>query len=224
LVLAEGLDEKGIIGEIVRLAGELKLPVTRTPRTQLDRIARVHQGVALEVAGYPYVTVEDILRGAHKSGELPFVVALDHLQDPYNLGALFRTAEVAGVHGVIIPGRRAADVTPAVVSTSAGASEHLRVAQVTNLVRTLESLKGEGLWVVGLESHPDATPFQKADLNMPLVLVVGAEDQGLARLVRETCDMLIQLPMRGQIGSLNASVAGGIAIYAVLVARGFSAQ
>jgi 23S rRNA (guanosine2251-2'-O)-methyltransferase len=224
LILAEGVSEKGIVGEILQLARGLKLPVKRAPRSELDRIAKVHQGVALEVASYPYVEVNAILGWARKLGERPLVLALDHVQDPHNLGALLRTAEAGGIHGAIIPGRRAVGVTPAVVSTSAGASEHLRLAQITNLVRTLESLKAEGLWVVGLESRPSARPYDQVDLNLPLVLVVGAEDQGLSRLVRETCDLLVRLPMRGQIGSLNASVAGGIVLYAALAARGFSAE
>jgi 23S rRNA (guanosine2251-2'-O)-methyltransferase len=224
LILAEGVSEKGIVGEILQLARGLKLPVKRAPRSELDRIAKVHQGVALEVASYPYVEVNAILGWARKLGEPPLILALDHVQDPHNLGALLRTAEVGGIHGAIIPGRRAVGVTPAVVSTSAGASEYLRLAQITNLVRTLESLKAEGLWVVGLESRPNAQPYDQVDLNLPLVLVVGAEDQGLSRLVRETCDLLVRLPMRGQIGSLNASVAGGIVLYAALAARGSSTE
>ncbi len=224
LILAEGVSEKGIVGEILQLARGLKLPVKRVPRSELDRIAKVHQGLALEVASYPYVEVDAILGWARKLGERPFILALDHVQDPHNLGALLRTAEVGGIHGAIIPGRRAVGVTPAVVSTSAGASEHLRLAQVTNLVRTLESLKAEGLWVVGMESRPSARPYDQVDLNLPLVLVVGAEDQGLSRLVRERCDLLVRLPMRGHIESLNASVAGGIVLYAALAARGFSAE
>jgi 23S rRNA (guanosine2251-2'-O)-methyltransferase len=224
LILAEGVSEKGIVGEILQLSRGLKLPVKRAPRSEFDRIAKVHQGVALEVASYPYVEVDAILGWARKLGEPPLILALDHVQDPHNLGALLRTAEVGGIHGAIIPSRRAVGVTPAVVSTSAGASEYLRLAQITNLVRTLESLKAEGLWVVGLESRPDARPYDQVDLNLPLVLVVGAEDQGLSRLVRETCDLLVRLPMRGQIESLNASVAGGIVLYAALAARGFSAE
>lgn len=224
LVLAEGISERGIVGEISNLARDLSLPLKRVSRPQLERIAQVHQGVALEVASYPYVEVETILRGAGRLGEQPFILALDHLQDPHNLGALLRTAEVAGVHGAIIPSWRAVEVTPAVVSASAGASEHLRVARVTNLVRTLESLKADGLWVAGLESRPGAVPYYQADLNLPLVLVVGAEGQGLGRLVRESCDLLLRLPTRGRVESLNASVAGGIAVYAALAARGFPAE
>ena len=224
LILAEDVGEVGIVGEILSLAAGLKLPLQRVSRLQLDRIAEAHQGVALEVADYPYVAVEAILGRARKLEEQPLILALDHLQDPHNLGALLRTAEVAGAHGAIIPGRRAVGVTPAVVSAAAGASEHLRVAQVTNLVRALESLKTSGVWVVGLESVPEACPYHQVDLNMPLALVIGAEGQGLSRLVRETCDLLIRLPVRGQVGSLNASVAGGIALYAALAARGCFAE
>jgi 23S rRNA (guanosine2251-2'-O)-methyltransferase len=224
LVLAEGVGEKGVIAEILDLAADLKIPLKRVPRPRLDGIAKVNQGVALEVAGYPYVEVPDILRRARKLAEQPFILALDHLQDPHNLGALLRTAEVVGTHGVIVPHRRAAEVTPAVVSASAGGSEHLRVAQVTNLAQTLKTLKTEGLWVVGLVSHPNAQLYHQVDLNLPVVLVVGAEDRGLSRLVRDTCDLLVQLPMRGQIESLNASVAGGIALYALLAARRFSVE
>jgi len=223
LILAEGVSKQGVLAEILDLAVGLKLPLRYVPRSQLDGVSKVNQGVALEVAGYPYVEVADILQRAHKLAETPFILAMDHLQDPHNLGALLRTAEVVGTHGAIIPHRRAVEVTPAVVSASAGASEHLRVAQVTNLARTLKALKTEGLWVIGLASHPDAQLYHQVDLNLPVVLVVGAEDQGLSRLVRETCDLLVRLPMRGQIESLNASVAGGIALYTVQTARGFSA-
>jgi 23S rRNA (guanosine2251-2'-O)-methyltransferase len=224
LILAQGVSEKDVVAEILDLAAGLRLPLRRVPRSQLDRIAKVNQGVALEVAGYPYADIQDILRRANKLAEQPFVLALDHVQDPHNLGALLRTAEVVGAHGAIIPRRRAAEVTPAVASASAGACEHLQIAQVTNLARTLGDLKAEGLWVAGLDSHPDAQPYHQIDLNLPLALVVGAEGQGLSRLVRETCDLLLRLPMRGQIESLNASVAGGIALYAALAARGFSAE
>jgi len=224
LTLAKGVKETGIIGEILTLASGLDIPTQSVPRTQLDRIARSHQGAALEVAGYPYVTVETVLGWARKQGEAPFLLALDHLQDPHNLGALLRTAEAVGVHGVIVPGRRAVGVTPAVVGASAGASEHVRVAQVTNLVHTLEMLKAAGIWVVGLDSGPSVRSLEEVDLDMQLVLVVGAEGTGLRRLMRRTCDVLVRLPMRGQMESLNASVAGGVVLYAALASRGFSAE
>jgi 23S rRNA (guanosine2251-2'-O)-methyltransferase len=224
LILAEGVGETGVVSEILSLAAGLKVPARHVPRPQLDRIAEAHQGVALEVADYPYAAVDDVLAWARKRAEQPFILALDHLQDPHNLGALLRTAEVVGVHGAIIPGRRAVGVTPAVVSASAGASEHLRVAQIPNLVHALEALKKDGIWIVGLENVPEARLYHQVDLNLPLAMVIGAEGAGLSRLVRETCDWLICLPMRGQIESLNASVAGGIALYAALAARGFSPE
>jgi 23S rRNA (guanosine2251-2'-O)-methyltransferase len=224
LVLAEGVGEKGVVAEIIDLAADLKISPKYVPRPRLDSIASVNQGVALEVAGYPYVEVPDILGRARKLGEQPFILALDHVQDPHNLGALLRTAEVVGTHGAVIPHRRAAEVTPAVVSASAGGSEHLRVALVSNLAQTLTALKTEGLWVIGLTSHPGAQLYHQVDLNLPVALVIGAEDRGLSRLVRDTCDLLVRLPMRGQIESLNASVAGGVALYALLAARRFSVE
>ena len=179
-----------------------------------------HQGLAAEVSGYPYVDLEALLEAVQQSGEPPFLLLLDHVQDPQNLGSLLRTAEAAGVHGVVIPERRAAGVTPAAVRASAGAAEHVRVAQVTNLVRAMEWLKAEGVWLAGLEALPGAQLYTQADLRGPLGLVVGSEGQGLARLVRETCDFLIRLPMHGQVESLNAGVAGAIALYEVRRQRG----
>lgn len=219
LVLAEGVRNSGIVAELVHLAGALSVPVQEVSRGQLDRLKAIHQGVALEVSGYPYVSLESILEHVRQSGEAPFLLALDHVQDVHNLGALLRSAEAVGVHGVIIPERRAACVTPAVVSTSAGASEHMRVAQVVNLVRCLEALKARGVWIVGLDNCPTARAYDQVDLAIPLVLLVGAEGEGLSQLARRSCDLLIRLPMRGQIGSLNTSVAGGVALYAVLAAR-----
>lgn len=221
LLLAEGVRQSDVLAEARAAAGRLGVPVQRVPRADLERIAEVHQGVALEVGAYPYVAPDDILRWAQRQAEPALLLALDHVQDPHNLGALLRTAEVAGVHGVVIPDRRAVGVTPAVVSASAGASEHIRVAQVTNLVRALETLKAAGVWVVGLDAGPGSRPYSTVDLDMPLVLLVGAEGQGLSRLARQVCDVLISLPMRGHTESLNASVAGGIAMYAAWAARGF---
>ncbi|MGQ9502553.1 MAG: 23S rRNA (guanosine(2251)-2'-O)-methyltransferase RlmB [Anaerolineae bacterium] len=221
LLLGEGVRETGIIAEILTLARELKVPVAHVPRAYLESLSDVAQGVSLEVGAYPYVSIEEILKSAHKRGEQPFLLALDHLQDPHNFGALVRTAEAVGIHGVVIPERRAVGVTPAVVSASAGASEHMRIAQVPNLVRALRALKTEGVWIVGLEDAPGSLPYYAADLNRPLALLVGAEGSGISRLARETCDMVIRLPMRGRVQSLNASVAGGVALYAAWAARGF---
>jgi 23S rRNA (guanosine2251-2'-O)-methyltransferase len=224
LILAEGVKDAAVVGEIVNLAVDLKIPIKHVPRQQLDRLAGPHQGVALEAGRYPYADMEAILRRAQKLDQPPFILALDHLQDPHNLGALLRTAEVVGVHGVVIPKRRAASVTPAVVSASAGASEHVQIAQVTNLVRALEALKAKNIWVIGLQNSPDARPYDQVDLNLPLVLLVGAEGKGLSRLASKVCDVLIRLPVRGRVESLNASVAGGVAMYAALSAREFSAE
>ena len=179
LILAAGVKETGVVGDILGSARSLRIPVERADRTQLERVSDAHQGVVLEVGAYPYVAMEDVLRFAHKQGERPFMLALDHLQDPHNLGALLRTAEAVGVHGVVIPERRATGVTPAVVSASAGASEHVRVVQVTNLVRTLEALKGEGLWIVGMDSDPASSLYHQVDLDRPLLLLVGAEGAGI---------------------------------------------
>jgi len=222
LILAQGMKETGIVADVASLAGKSGVAIQRVERRQLDRIGDFrHQGVAAEAAQYPYVELEAILAEADQRQETPLLLMLDCLQDPQNFGALLRTAEIAGVHGVVIPKRRAVGITPAVVNSSAGATEHLLVAQVTNLVRTMETLKARGLWIVGLEDVPQAQPhYYQSDLTMPLALVVGSEGRGMGRLVRETCDILIRLPMRGRISSLNVAVAGSIALYEVWRQRG----
>jgi len=214
VLVAEGIQESGTAARILALAEERGISMKRVTRRQLDQLGAVnHQGVAAQVDPYPYVELDDILDLAQQRGEFPFLLLLDCLQDPQNLGTLLRTAEAVAVHGAVIPCRRAAQVTPAVSNASAGAVEHLLIAQVTNLVRTMGELKEQGVWIVGLEHTPDAQDYREADLNMPLALVVGSEGRGLRRLVRDSCDLLIQLPMRGSINSLNASVAGSIALY-----------
>jgi 23S rRNA (guanosine2251-2'-O)-methyltransferase len=159
------------------------------------------------------VELEACLGLAASRGQAPLLLLLDHLQDPQNIGTLLRTAEVVGVHGVALPGRRAAEITPAVVNASSGATEHLPIVLIGNLAQTIASLQKDGVWVVGLEDDENAQEFDSADLDMPLALVIGAEGPGLARLVRERCDFLVRLPMVGQIASLNAAVAGSIALY-----------
>ena len=222
LVLAEGVRESGIVAEIADLARRRQIPLQRVERRQLDEISSNHQRVAAEVSPYPYVDWEEILAEIEGGQEMPLLLLLDCLQDPQNLGSLLRTAEIVGVQGVVLPKRRAVGVTPAVVNASAGAVEHLRVARVTNLVRAMEALKGRDIWIVGLENVPQAQPYYQADLNLPLALVVGSEGRGMRRLVREKCDLLIKLPMRGRISSLNAAVAGSIALYEAWRQRGFS--
>jgi 23S rRNA (guanosine2251-2'-O)-methyltransferase len=221
LILAQGVKETGIVADIATLASKSGVPIQRVERKQLDRIGDFkHQGVAAEAAPYPYVELEEILAEADQRQEMPLLLILDCLQDPQNFGALLRTAEIVGVHGVVIPRRRAVGISPAVVNSSAGATEHLLITRVTNLVRTMEELKAKRLWMVGLEDVPQAQPYHQSDLTMPLALVVGSEGRGMGRLVRETCDIPIRLPMRGKVSSLNAAVAGSIALYEVWRQRG----
>lgn len=214
-----GGERGGIVGEILALADARGLSVKSVRGGIFDKLSEQqinHQGVALETDGYPYAGLDAILR---QGGDAPFLLILDHLQDPQNLGALIRSAEAVGVHGLILPERRAAGVTPAVSNASAGAVEHLAVAQVTNLNRTIDDLKKRGVWVAGLDSGDNAISLEKADLTGGLALVVGSEGSGLARLTREKCDFIIHLPMVGQVESFNAAVAGSIVLYAAFSAR-----
>ena len=217
LQIAQGARERGTLGDIAALASGARIPLRRSPRSELDRATAQanHQGVIAEVGGYPYADLDRMLSLAASRGEAPWILLLDCLQDPQNLGTLLRTAEVVGVHGVVIPDRRAAQITPAVVSASSGASEHMLVAQVTNLVRSMQQLKERDVWIAGLEDVPEARAPWETDLRGSLALVVGSEGQGMRRLVRETCDWMVSLPMRGQISSLNAAVAGPVALYEV---------
>jgi len=219
LMVANGVEEKGRLAEILRLAAAAKIPVERVARQRLDALSEGNQGVAVEASGYPYSTLADILDLAADRGEPLFVLILDLLQNPQNLGSLLRTAEVVGVHGVLIPPHRAAGVTPAVVHASAGASEHLLLAQV-NLAQAIATLKEEAnAWVYGLEGGAGAQPVYAARLNGPLALVVGNEGEGMRALVRQSCDGLLCLPMHGKIESLNAAVAGSVALYLALAQR-----
>jgi 23S rRNA (guanosine2251-2'-O)-methyltransferase len=219
LLVAAGADEKGRLGEILKLAAARKLRVERVQRAQLDRLGEGHQGTALEVGAYPYVAVQDILSLAQKRGEPLFVLILDMLQNPQNLGTLLRSAEACGVHGVIIPLARAAGITPAVAHASAGASEHLLVAQA-NLAGAIELLKKEAdAWVIGLEGSVEARPYSQVRLDGALALVVGNEGEGMRLLVRKHCDVLVRMPMKGSIESLNAAVAGSIMLYRALEER-----
>lgn len=216
LLLASGVEEKGRIAEILRAADSIKVPVERVARERLERLGDNPQGVAVEVGVYPYVELYDIYDLAKERNEALFVLVLDVIQNPQNLGTLLRTAEAVGVHGVIIPQHRAAEVTPAVVSASAGASEHLLVTR-GNIARSLEQLKEAGAWVVGLAEGEDAPG--EVPLGGSIALVVGNEGEGMRALVRQQCDYILSLPMRGRIQSLNAAVAGSIVLYQVLLAR-----
>jgi 23S rRNA (guanosine2251-2'-O)-methyltransferase len=211
--LASGVQSKGSLAEIVELARSHDIPVEKVDRRELDHIAPHHQGVVAEVAEYRYASLDDVLAAAKERGEAPFVLVLDCLQDVQNFGSLLRTAEAVGVHGVIIPQRRSAGVTAAVRRTSAGAVEHLRIARVTNLSQAAEKLKALGVWVIGVENDPRAQDVRAVDLNRSLALVIGGEGRGISRLLRERCDFLVRLPMRGRVSSLNAAVAGAIVLY-----------
>jgi len=212
----------GILLEILTVAAEVNIPVRMIKGGLFEKLTREHtnaQGVALETGDYPYVELEDCLQRARAVGEPPLLLILDHLQDPQNLGSLIRTAEAMGVHGVIIPDRRAAGITPAVSNSSAGAVEHLLVAQVNNINRTIEELKTHNVWVAGLDSEFDSPPLRQANLSGALAVVVGSEGEGISRLTREKCDFLVRLPMLGMVESLNAAVAGSIMLYTARQAR-----
>jgi 23S rRNA (guanosine2251-2'-O)-methyltransferase len=221
LILAEGTEERGVIVDILAAADERKLPVKKVPRRMVDDLAKGanHQGVALRVSAYPYAEIDAMLSRAEEAREKPFFLLLDQLQDPQNVGTLLRTADSVGVHGVIMQDKRGVSVTPAVVNASSGAVEHLLIAQVTNLVQAMRMLKENGVWLAGLDIGPNILPIDRADLNIPLGLVLGAEGEGIRRLVRDTCDMLVTLPMRGHVESLNVSTAGAVALYAAWQAR-----
>ena len=212
----------GTLAEIQTAAAEQNIPMRYIRGGLFDKLAREQanaQGVALETGDYPYVQLDECFRRAKSSGEAPFFLLLDHLQDPQNLGTLIRTAETMGVHGIIMPDRRAARVTAAVSNASAGAVEHMLVVQVTNLNRAIQDLKEEHVWVAGLDDGQDAQELARANLAGAIALVVGAEGEGLSRLARESCDFLVRIPMSGRIESLNAAVAGSIALYAARQAR-----
>ncbi len=220
LRLAQGVEEKGHLAEILRMAAAFKLPIEKVARNSLDSIASGHQGVALEASGYPYSSVADILDMAARRGEAPFILILDVLQDPQNLGTLIRTAEAVGVQGVLLPFRHTATVTPAVVNSSSGATEHLLIVQV-NLAQAIQQLKEQDVWVTGLEAGQEAAPLTSMRLDGALALVVGGEGGGMRELVRKSCDVLVRLPMRGTVESLNAAVAGSVALYFAWQARGY---
>lgn len=220
LTLAEGIRQTTTVDQILYLAEQAKVPVAHVDRRGLDRFGNfTHQGVVLEASEYPYSSLEEIMPASDSQDEAPLLLLLDLLKDPHNVGSLLRTAEAVGVQGVVIQQRRAVDITPTVVHTSVGAVEHLKVAQVTNLVRAMEWLKDQRVWVAGLEAVRGAQPYDEADLSGSLGLVVGSEGKGMRRLVRERCDFLVDLPMHGQVTSLNASVAGSVVLYEALRQR-----
>jgi 23S rRNA (guanosine2251-2'-O)-methyltransferase len=221
LEVAEGVQIKGRLSEIMAEAEARKVLVEQVARGRLDQRVEGHQGVMLEVSGYPYTEMADMLDLAQSRGEPPFLLLLDTLKNPQNLGTLLRTAEIVGVHGVLLPLRQTATITPAVVNASSGASEHLLVGQA-NLAQRIATLKDAGVWVIGLEGSRAAQTPDRLRLDGPLALVVGSEGGGMRSLVRASCDGLLRLPMRGRVASLNAAVAGSTALYLAWQARGFA--
>lgn len=214
--IGETVQEKGRIAEIVTLAQAQKVKLLRSPRQRLDKVHENNQGVIAEVSKYPYSDIVEILEQAKE--ELPFVLILDSLQDPQNFGTLLRTAEAIGVHGVVIPLARTVDVTPAVVNASSGASEHMLIAQ-SNLSQAIDALKDNDVWVVGLDQAGAELESNSRHLKGAVALVVGSEGEGLHKLTRKKCDILLKLPMRGKIESLNAAVAGSVALYLAYLNR-----
>ena len=210
-----GVEPKGGLEEIVQLALRVKVPLRHVEGGIFDRLRRAQlnpQGVALETGPYPYADIDDLLTVASRKPD-PLLLVLDHLEDPRNLGTLFRSGEAFGVDGVILPERRAAGITPAVSNASSGAVEHMPVAQVRNVNRTIDVLKKMNIWTVGLDVDPAAISLADADLSGPLAVVVGNEGKGLSRLAREKCDYCVTIPMVGSVDSLNAAIAGSIVLF-----------
>lgn len=205
---------------LVAFAREQGIPVKLLDRKALTRLAGTadHQGVLAQVAEVRYVDIEELLEGSQQQGEPPFLLILDGVEDPGNFGALLRTAEATGAHGVVIPKDRAAGVSPTVAKAAAGALEHLHLARVPNIPQLLAALKRRGLWIYGADVGGGRAP-QEVDMTLPLALVLGGEGRGLRSLVRSSCDLLISIPMVGRVESLNVSVAGGIIMYEVLRQR-----
>ena len=214
LLVAKG-DRSGSIGKLIAQARDREIVVKEIDRRKLDLTCggENHQGVAARAAAHSYAEIPEMLAAAQARGEAPFLVLCDELEDPHNLGAILRTADACGVHGVIIPKRRGVSLTYAVGKVSAGAIEYVPVARVSNLAQTIDALKADGFWIYGADMN--GTRWDQQDYGGKVALVIGAEGRGLSRLVREKCDFIVSLPMKGKINSLNASVAAGILMYEI---------
>jgi 23S rRNA (guanosine2251-2'-O)-methyltransferase len=219
IFIAKG-EKEGSINQIITLARQNGIIIQDVDRVKLDNmsVTHAHQGIIAFASAKDYVEVDDILEIAASSGRSPFIVILDEITDAYNLGSILRTADAAGVHGIIIPKRRAIGLTASVSKASAGAIEYVPVARVTNIAQTIEYLKKKNIWVVGTDSTGEK-PFYMNDLTGPIALVVGSEGEGMGKLIRESCDFTVNIPMKGRISSLNAAVAGAIVIYEILKQR-----
>ena len=218
LFILDGCQD-GPVRTIAREARKKDTIINYVSKERLDQLSETHahQGVIAQVAAYEYSTVEDILAKTEEKGEPPFLILLDNVEDPHNLGAIIRTANLAGAHGVIIPKRRAVGLTSTVAKTSAGAINYTPVAKVTNLVRTMEELKQKGIWFVCADMGGES--MYRMNLTGPIGLVIGNEGEGVSRLVREACDFTASIPMKGDIDSLNASVAAGVLAYEIVRQR-----
>ena len=218
LMVARGEKSGAVVG-IIAKAVERGIPVKEVDRAKLDFISAgaAHQGIIAFVAAKEYCTPDDILKYAEQRGEAPFIIVLDELEDPHNLGAIIRTAECAGAHGVIVPKRRSAGLSYTVSKASAGAVEYMNVARVTNIAATVDELKKRGVWVFGADMNGES--YTSCDFSGACALVIGNEGKGISRLVREKCDVIVSLPMKGRISSLNASVAAGILMYKIMEGR-----
>lgn len=213
--------QKHLTQPIIAEAKKAGIVVQNVDKRKLDQMAEgiQHQGVVAQVAAYAYVEVDDILNRANERGEKPLLLILDEIEDPHNLGSMLRTADCTGVHGVIIPKRRSVGLTATVSKISAGAVEYVPVARVTNLAQTIEELKERGVWIVGTDVTAEQEIYDANIFDSPVAIVIGNENKGMGRLIRESCDVLLKLPMSGQINSLNASVAAGIFMYEVVRRR-----
>ncbi len=218
LQLAKGVEQKGRISEILDLAKAARLNPEWIERDALEAYSDNPQGVALQASEYPYADLQAIFDLAGQKSEPLFMLILDQIQDPQNMGTLIRSAEVFGVHGMVIPAHRSAGVTPAVVNASSGASEHLLIAP-GNLAQAIDAVKERDGWVIGLDMDTSATPLAQTNLKGSLAIVVGSEGEGLRRLVREKCDLITYIPMRGKVASLNAATAGAIVLQAAAAVR-----
>ena len=219
ILVANG-EKHGSIHKILAIAKERKIIVTEMERNKQNQIAQTpnNQGVIAIVPPYNYCEVEEILEEAKRKNEMPFILILDGIEDPHNLGSIIRTAETAGVHGIIIPKRRAASVNSTVSKVSAGAVEYMKIARVNNINETIRYLKEQDVWICGTDMDTN-TIYTKQDYKMPIAIVIGSEGFGMSRLVKENCDFLVKIPMKGKITSLNASVSAGIIMYEVVKNR-----
>lgn len=218
-IFVERGEKHGSINEIIAKAKDARIVLVEVDKSKLDMMAENHQGVVAVVPPFNYCEIEDILDVAKSKNEDPFIIILDGIEDPHNLGSIIRTAETAGVHGIIIPKRRNAAVNSTVTKVSAGATTYMKIARVNNLNETIRKLKEEGLWVIGTDGYAK-TLYYNQDLKGPLAVIIGSEGFGMSKLVKDNADILIKIPMKGQITSLNASVSAGIIIYEAVKQRG----